>query len=87
VQDTSEFGTRRIRVNGEERPYLENVAWPGLVTMAWLPSTVIPVGRTAAGLPVGVQIVGPYLEDRTPLAFARAAERVLGGFTPPPGLA
>jgi amidase len=36
---------------------------------------------------VGVQIVGPYLEDRTTLAFARATERVLGGFVPPPGYA
>ncbi len=87
VQDTSEFSSRRIRVNGEDRSYLEHLEWPGLITMAWLPSTVIPVGRTAAGLPVGVQIVGPYLEDRTPLAFARAAERELGGFVSPPGLA
>ena len=87
VQDTSEFTTRRLRVNGEDRSYLENIEWPGLVTMALLPSTVIPVGRTAGGLPVGVQIVGPYLEDRTTLAFARAAERELGGFTPPPGFA
>jgi amidase len=87
VQDESEFAGRRLRVNGEERPYVEQIQWPGLVTMALLPSTVIPVGRTAAGLPVGVQIVGPYLEDRTPLAFARAAERELGGFTPPPGVA
>jgi amidase len=87
VQDTSEFTTRRLRVNGEDRSYLENIEWPALITMALLPSTVIPVGRTAGGLPVGVQIVGPYLEDRTPLAFARAAERELGGFVPPPGLA
>ncbi len=86
VQDTSELTSRRIRVNGEDRSYLEHIQWPGLITMAWLPSTVIPVGRTAAGLPVGMQIVGPYLEDRTPLAFARAAERELGGFVAPPGL-
>jgi amidase len=86
-QDASEFTSRRLRVNGEERAYLENIAWPALVTMALLPSTVIPVGRTAGGLPVGIQIVGPYLEDRTPLAFARAATRELGGFAPPPGLA
>jgi amidase len=85
--DASEFSSRRIQVNGEDRSYLEHVQWPGLITLALLPATVIPVGRTAGGLPVGVQVVGPYLEDRTPLAFARAAERALGGFTPPPGLA
>jgi amidase len=50
-----------------------------------LPATVVPVGRTAAGLPVGLQIVGPYLEDRTTLAVARLVEKLLGGFTPPPG--
>ena len=85
--DASEFSSRTLAVNGEARPYMENVQWPGLITMALLPSTVIPVGRTAGGLPVGVQIVGPYLEDRTPLAFAAAAERELGGFVPPPGFA
>jgi len=85
VQDLSEFTRRTIVVNGEPRPYLEQIQWPGLISMALLPSTVIPVGRTAGGLPVGVQIVGPYLEDRTPLAFAAAAERELGGFVPPPG--
>jgi amidase len=43
------------------------------------------VGRTAQGLPVGIQIVGPYLEDRTTLAVARCIEDLLGGFVPPPG--
>jgi amidase len=85
--DDSEFAGRTLQVNGEMRPYLDNIQWPGLITMALLPSTVIPVGRTRAGLPVGVQIVGPYLEDGTSLAFARAAERALGGFVPPEGLA
>jgi amidase len=46
---------------------------------------VVPVGRTQQGLPVGMQIVGPYLEDRTKLAVARHIERLLGGFVPPPG--
>jgi amidase len=36
------------------------------------------------GLPMGVQIVGPYLQDRTPLRFAQLVEQALGGFEPPP---
>jgi amidase len=44
---------------------------------------VVPVGRTASGLPVGIQIVGPYLEDRTTLAVGRLVEQLLGGFVPP----
>jgi amidase len=34
-----------------------------------------------------VQIIGPYLEDRTPLVFAQLAERQFGGFRSPPGFA
>jgi len=67
------------------RSYLDLFGWIGLATVAYLPATVVPVGRTSAGLPVGVQIVGPYLHDRTTLAAARAIEELLGGFVAPPG--
>ena len=52
--------------------------------MAYLPSTVVPAGRTVDGLPVGVQIVGPYLDDLTTIAVARSVSRRLGGIEPPP---
>ncbi|MCC7075500.1 MAG: amidase [Acidimicrobiia bacterium] len=67
------------------RPYIDQLAWVGAVGGCYLPATSAPVGQAASGLPVGVQVVGPYLEDRTPLAFARLMAAVLGGFTPPPG--
>ena len=35
-------------------------------------------------LPIGVQIVGPYFEDRTTIAFATLLEWEFGGFVPPP---
>jgi amidase len=38
----------------------------------------------ADGLPVGVQIIGPYLEDRTTIDFAKKIADVIGGFQPPP---
>ena len=66
------------------RPYLDLVAWTTLIGGAYLPVTVPPVGRTADGLPIGIQIVAPYLHDRTALAFARAIAPVLGGYEPPP---
>ena len=80
------FADRLIRSNGGNRPYTDMMGWMALATLTHLPATVVPVGRTAAGLPVGVQIVGPYLEDRTTLAVARQVEELLGGFTPPPGV-
>ena len=49
-----------------------------------LPATTMPIGRTASGLPIGVQIIGGYLEDKTTIAFAGLIEREFGGFTPPP---
>jgi amidase len=79
------FPERVIEVNGVTRPYTDLMAWVALATLTHLPATVVPVGRTASGLPVGIQIVGPYLEDRTTLAVARLIEGLLGGFVPPPG--
>jgi amidase len=46
----------------------------------------VPLGL-ANGLPVGAQIVGPYLEDRTTIALAALIEREFGGFVAPPGFA
>lgn len=76
---------RSLHVNGVARPYDELYAWVSLATSAYLPATVVPVGRTASGLPVGLQIIGPYLEDRTPIDFAARMEELLGGFQAPPG--
>jgi amidase len=87
AHDHSEpFPERVIAVNGGVRPYTDLMAWVALATLTHLPATVVPVGRTASGLPVGIQIVGPYLEDRTTLAVGRLVEQLLGGFVPPPGV-
>ncbi|MGV0794216.1 amidase family protein [Mycolicibacterium sp. XJ1819] len=87
THDHSEpFSDRALPHGDETRSYIDLFGWVGLATVAYLPATVVPVGRTVDGLPVGVQIVGPYLEDRTTLAVARAVEQVLGGFVAPPGV-
>jgi amidase len=75
---------RRINIDGKDHPYPDQLAWPGIATLPGLPSTAIPVGFSPDGLPIGVQIVGPWLEDRTPLKLAELIEREFGGFTPPP---
>jgi amidase len=76
---------RKLAVSGRERQYDELFAWVSLATFAYLPATAMPIGRTQAGLPVGMQIIGPYLEDRTPLDFAGRLSELLGGFQAPPG--
>jgi amidase len=79
------LASRIIQTHVGSRPYLDMFGWVGLATVAFLPATAVPVGRTAQGLPVGIQIVGPYLEDRTTLAVGRCIEELSGGFVPPPG--
>ena len=75
---------RRINIDGKDYPYTDQLVWPGIATLPGLPSTAIPLGLSTEGLPLGVQIVGPFLEDRTPLKLAELIEREFGGFTPPP---
>ena len=74
---------RTISVDGVERHYYEIIAWPSVATLPQLPSLVVPIGQNADGLPIGVQIIGPYLEDYTPIAFAQAIEGVCSGYNPP----
>ncbi len=75
---------RRINVDDKDYVYVDQLAWPGIATLPGLPATAIPLGLSPDGLPVGVQIVGPWLEDRTPLKLAELIEREFGGFVPPP---
>ena len=76
--------TRRINIDGKDYAYPDQLAWPGIATLPGLPATAIPIGLSPQGLPIGVQIVGPWLEDRTPLRLAELIEREFGGFVPPP---
>ena len=76
--------TRSLEVDGEQRPYAHVIAWTSQFGYVYLPSTVVPVGWTPSGLPVGIQVVGPYLGDRTTLEFASYLESLLGGYRVPP---
>lgn len=69
---------RRIR-------YLDQVDWIALATLCDLPATVIPIGLTSNGLPVGVQIIGAPGADAATLATAAALEAVAGRSRVPPG--
>jgi amidase len=75
---------RQLDVDGRKIPYGNQIAYCGIATMCGFPSTAAPAGLTEQGLPVGVQIIGGYLEDRTTIAFASLLEREFGGFQPPP---
>lgn len=77
---------RRITVNGQARPYLDQFCWIALATLLGLPSTSVPVGRTASGLPYNVQVIGAPGKDLTTIGFARLLEQQgLAGFQVPAG--
>jgi amidase len=84
-QDHSEpIEARRLDIDGKAYPYLDACfVWADPATTCGLPATAVPIDRSATGLPIGVQIIGPYLEDRTTIAFAELLEREFGGFVPP----
>jgi amidase len=70
---------RRIEIDGVDRPYLDLFGWTGPAGAGMLPATVVPGGLGDDGLPIGVQVVGPYLHDRTTLQAARLIARLRGG--------
>jgi amidase len=75
---------RQIWIDGKSYSYLDaQIIWGELATTPGLPATVAPIDHSESGLPIGVQIIGPYLEDRTTIAFAELLEREFGGFMPP----
>src|SRR5206468_8909997 len=50
---------RTVSVNGKSVPYAEQLFFAGLASLSYLPATAAPIGLTAEGLPVGLQIIGP----------------------------
>ncbi|MBU4002892.1 MAG: amidase [Proteobacteria bacterium] len=84
--DHTDKFSRTIEVNAQTYDYWETtMPWNALAQVAYLPATVAPIGFTSAGLPVGIQIIGPYLEDHTPIQFAGHLEEIHGSFQLPPG--
>jgi amidase len=74
---------RTIPIDGVDHDYADQLVWAGIATGPGLPATVAPIARSSEGLPIGVQLIGPIFEDRTPIRFAELLEQEFGGFVPP----
>ncbi|MEU5806579.1 amidase [Streptomyces sp. NPDC047718] len=85
-QTSTPVPDRFITVDGQKRPYFDQTAWLNLAGHVRLPAVVMPAGRTAEGLPLAVQIIGPYLADRTVIDLARHLARKLPKPAQPPAL-
>jgi amidase len=83
--DGRPFGERRIMTPEGERGYDQQPFWVSHAGLAGLPAVAAPIGRTAGGLPVGAQIVGPRYEDDTPITYTELLADHVGGYEPPAG--
>jgi len=84
--DHSEQARRTLTTPEGPLPYMQALfGYVSVGNLTGCPATVAPAGKTATGLPVGIQILGPYLEDATPIRLASLLAKKNGGFTPPSG--
>ncbi len=75
---------RVLDVDGTPVSHLVAMAWCGAIGSVLLPVVTVPTGPTPQGLPVGMQVIGPFLSDLRLLAIAAAIDEAAGpGFTPP----
>lgn len=82
--DHRPFNKRSLKTSdGRTIPYNAMLNWIALATALRLPATTVPAGRTASGLPVGVQLIGPPGGDSRSLAIAQAIDENVRGFIAP----
>lgn len=67
------------------RPLWPPFQWvyTAIVNVLEFPSTQVPMGLNAQGLPVGTQVIAGHGRDHVAIAVALELERALGGWVPP----
>jgi len=72
-------GTRSIHIGREEHDIFALLPrFTGLASMTGAPAISLPAGLSAAGLPVGLQLIGSMNKDKRLLDVARRIESILG---------
>jgi amidase len=74
-----------IPVDGVEIYYWDFNRYTGLANLTGLPALVMPLARDEAGMPLGLQVVGPRFSEMRLLAIGRALEPFTIGFVAPIG--
>ncbi|MGD9906319.1 MAG: amidase [Vicinamibacterales bacterium] len=75
---------REWPIDGHRVGYLDVMLYTHWANILGLPAAVVPVGRSADGLPIGVQVIGRPYEEARVLEVAAAIERGCGGSAFPP---
>lgn len=87
IDESDPPSSRKLDVDGRKEPYDIQWFWQGIASLSYLPSSVAPVGMSPEGMPVSVQVLGPFLGDNTTIAVAKMIEKRYHGFQPPAGYA
>ncbi len=77
-------GERSWQVEGKTVNYLDAWSYTEFFNLLGNPAAVVPVGNSAEGLPIGVQIVGRPWEEEQVLSVAAALEKECGAWKIPP---
>ncbi|QNQ11596.1 amidase family protein [Sphingomonas alpina] len=78
AHDDTALRSRMLPIDGEQTPFAVQFAWPGIATFPGLPATAVPIGKTADGLPIGMQVIAAPHRDHTAIAVARLVDGAIG---------
>lgn len=73
-----EHGAQRVNVDSKSIGVFRAFSYAQTFNVFGFPGVAVPVGRTASGLPIGVQIVGRPFEEHLVLAAAGIIQAALG---------
>jgi amidase len=82
--DERRLDRRTEALGGQSVPALTHTYWAAIASSLYLPAVTVPVGQSRDGLPIGAQVIAPYLHDHVALAVAELLEQGSGGFRAPP---
>jgi amidase len=71
-------------IEGQRVEYSDSFAYSTLASVAGLPAVTLPMAKTPAGLPIGIQLVARPFEENLLLAAARLLEQAAGTIGRPP---
>lgn len=75
-----------VDVNGTPYPHaVANGAYTMPFNLSGHPAVVIPIGKTAEGLPIGLQIVGKRWHEMELIEIAQQVDKIVGDFQYPVG--
>lgn len=60
-----------------------NYSYTAAINCLGMPATTVPLGLSREGLPIGIQVVANYNQDRLCLAVAEELEKAFGGWVEP----